>query len=202
MQCQIYEVMKKNKLLNIAVVVCKTIQVFYVILFIALTTLFIHVQFSPDSYKEVNYKYKNSDFLKITKSSRWKMRLPGKPQLEDKDVYTLSKIKTSSLFINYLKFSAVLFFMFLSITEFQKIMQSVKNLNTFQKNNVRSFRKIGKYLFIIFLLSSYFKLRFQQGVMTNFSLNFTPLIFMLIAFILAEIFKEGNLLQQENDLTI
>ncbi|SDS33523.1 Protein of unknown function [Polaribacter sp. KT25b] len=194
--------MKKNKLLSIAVVLCKIIQVFYVFIFIVLTTLFIHVLFSPDSYKGVDYTYKNSNLVNITKSSRWKIRLPGKQQLEDKEVYALNKITKTSLFINYMKLSAVLFLLFLSIKEFQKIMKSVKNLNTFQKNNVDSFRKIGKYLFIIFLLSSYFKIRFQQGGMTNFSMNFTPLIFMLIAFILAEIFKEGNLLQKENDLTI
>ena len=197
MQCQICEVMKKNKLLNIAVIVCKSIRIFIIIAFIGLTTIFIHLQISPESYKKGNIEFKVSG-LQISKSNRWKISNSG----DDKEVYALNKITKTSLFINYLKFSAVLFFMFLLITEFQKIMQSVKNLNTFQKNNVRSFRKIGKYLFIIFLLSSYFKLRFQQGGMTNFSLNFTPLMFMLIAFILAEIFKEGNLLQQENDLTI
>ena len=197
MQCQICEVMKKNKLLNIAVIVCKSIRIFIIIAFIGLTTIFIHLQISPESYKKGNIEFKVSG-LQISKSNRWKISNSG----DDKEVYALNKITKTSLFINYLKFSAVLFFMFLLITEFQKIMQSVKNLNTFQKNNVRSFRKIGKYLFIIFLLSSYFKLRFQQGGMTNFSLNFTPLIFMLIAFILAEIFKEGNLLQRENDLTI
>ncbi|MGJ8759498.1 DUF2975 domain-containing protein [Polaribacter sp. AHE13PA] len=189
--------MKKNKLLNIAVIVCKSIRIFIIIAFIGLTTIFIHLQISPESYKKGNIEFKVSG-LQISKSNRWKISNSG----DDKEVYALNKITKTSLFINYLKFSAVLFFMFLLITEFQKIMQSVKNLNTFQKNNVRSFRKIGKYLFIIFLLSSYFKLRFQQGGMTNFSLNFTPLIFMLIAFILAEIFKEGNLLQRENDLTI
>ena len=81
-------------------------------------------------------------------------------------------------------------------------MQSVKNLKTFQKNNVYSFRKIDKYIFMIFLLSSYVKVRFQQGGVSATHINLTPLLFVLATFIMAEIFKEGNALEEENDLTI
>ena len=81
-------------------------------------------------------------------------------------------------------------------------MQSVKSFKTFQKNNVYSFRKIGKYIFIIFLLSSYIKVRFQQGGISGTHINFTPLLLGLVAFIMAEIFKEGNELEVENNLTI
>ena len=192
--------MKKNKLLNIAVVVCKSIRVIYIIAFIILTGIFIHVQIAPDSYKKGNYSFNNTTSgFQISKYNRWKI---SSPKLEDKDVYTIDKILKTSLYINYLKLVAILLFIFLATKEFQKIMQSVKNLKTFQKNNVYSFRKIGKYIFIIFLLSSYVKVRFQQGGVSATHINLTPLLFVLAAFIMAEIFKEGNALEEENDLTI
>ena len=81
-------------------------------------------------------------------------------------------------------------------------MESVKSLKTFQTNNVISFRKIGKYIFIIFLLTSYTSIQFENGGQSQIQFSFTPLLFMLFAFIMAEIFKEGNKLKVENDLTI
>jgi hypothetical protein len=157
--------------------------------------VFIDFQIEPDSYKGISYK--SSDFH-FSKYSRWKITDAG----DDKDVYALGKISKMSLYINFLKLNAVLILIFLSVKEFQKVMKSVKSLKTFEKNNVISFRRIGKYLLFIFLLTSYIRVEFQQGGFSGIHISFTPLFLMLIAFIMAEIFKEGNLLKQENDLTI
>ena len=81
-------------------------------------------------------------------------------------------------------------------------MQSVKNLKTFQNNNVTSFRKIGKYIFYIFLITSFINIDLKKGGSSGINLNFELLIWMLLVYILAEVFKEGNNLQQENNLTI
>jgi hypothetical protein len=195
--------MKKNKLLNIAVVACKSIRVIYIIAFIMLTGIFIHLQIAPDSYKKGNYSFNNTTSgFQFSKYKEWKFSYPNQQKLEGKDVYTIDKILKTSLYINYLKLIAMLLFMFLATKEFQKVMQSVKDLKTFQKNNAHSFRKIGKYIFIIFLLSSYVKVSFQQGGFSQTNINLTPLLFVLVAFVMAEIFKEGNALEEENDLTI
>ena len=194
--------MKKNKLLNIAVVICKSIRVFYILIFLVLTVLFIHLQVSPDFYEETNFDYKNSSSFMIFKSTSWKAHNPYGIALEDKEVFKLNKISVASLYINYLKLCATLIFIFLATKEFQKVIQSVKNLKTFQSNNVASFRKMGKYIFVIFLLASFTNIQFEQGGKNVMHIELTSLFLMLIAFIMAEIFKEGNLLQQENDLTI
>ena len=55
---------------------------------------------------------------------------------------------------------------------------------------------------LYFLLTFKNSLYFGQGGFSQTSISFTPLLFALISFILAEIFKEGNKLQQENELTI
>ena len=92
--------------------------------------------------------------------------------------------------------------MFLSVKEFQKVLQSVMSIQTFQIINVQSFRRIGIYILVIFLLTSYDYIVFQQGGFSRVHFSFTLLPLMILAFIMAEIFKEGNLLKTENELTI
>ena len=107
--------MKKNKLLNIAVVACKSIRVIYIIAFIMLTGIFIHLQIAPDSYKKGNYSFNNTTSgFQFSKYKEWKFSYPNQQKLEGKDVYTIDKILKTSLYINYLKLIAMLLFMFSS----------------------------------------------------------------------------------------
>lgn len=189
--------MTKNRLLNIAITLCKFSRLIYIVLFIVLTTGFIHFQINPDAYKggKINY---NSSGIHFSKSTKWKIKGAG----DDKDVYTLNKIKKTSLYFMYFQLTAVLVFLFLSVKEFQKVVQSVKSIQTFQINNAISFKRIGKYILAIFLLTCYHSIRFQQGGVSGFEFSFTLILLALLAFIMAEIFKEGSSLKAENDLTI
>jgi hypothetical protein len=68
--------------------------------------------------------------------------------------------------------------------------------------NVNSFKRIGNFLFLYLLIGSVQWITFQEGSLINFSLSIVPLSLAIFAFLLAEIFKEGNSLKKENDLTI
>ncbi|GAA4946708.1 hypothetical protein GCM10023314_19990 [Algibacter agarivorans] len=168
-----------------------------VIAFIAVTTVLGHLQIDRSYYKgrEVSFNFSEYSY---SVSAKWKIN----PESADKDVYVLGDIKTGSLYFNYVKYVAVLLVMFLSFKEFQKIMTSVKEVKTFEQDTIRSFRSIGKYIFIYFLLTSYHSMTFKLGGYSGTSISLSPLIFVLLAFIMAEIFKEGRLLKEENDLTI
>ena len=96
----------------------------------------------------------------------------------------------------------MLLIIFLSLKEFRKVIKSVENIRTFQQQNVQVFRTIGKYSVFYFLLSSYSYYGFEQGVQASYNLHLTSLIIALFAYILAEIFKEGNKLAEENSLTV
>jgi hypothetical protein len=111
-------------------------------------------------------------------------------------------LKTVSIYFFYLKSLGMLIVLFLCIKEFQKVMQSVKGIKTFGKDNVSSFRRIGKFLMVYAILASYTSIGFENGRFSGVSLPFTALFLVLLAFIMAEIFKEGVLLKEENDLTI
>jgi len=142
-----------------------------------------------------------SSVFKTSISKSYKIHVDGKVP-EDSEVFTLNKLKYSSLYFNFIKLSIVLLFSFLCVKEFQNVIESVKEINTFQKRNVSSFRRIGKYLLVIFILMSYSSFTFQQGGTSGFYISFTVLILSLLAYIMAEIFKEGNKLLEENILTV
>ena len=118
------------------------------------------------------------------------------------EIFAFSKLKLFSLYFNYIKISIILLFIFLYVKEFQNIIESVKEIRTFQEENVLSFKKIGKYLLIITILMSYSSYAFQGGVKNAFYVSSTPLILSLLAYVMSEIFKEGNKLLEENKLTV
>jgi len=90
----------------------------------------------------------------------------------------------------------------MAISAFEKIMLSVKTLKTFSSSNSKLFRKIGLYIIAIMILTSYSVMRYENGIQSKIMLDFILLIYALLAFIMAEIFKEGSVLKQENELTI
>lgn len=88
-----------------------------------------------------------------------------------------------------------------------RIIKSISSLETFRFENVFSFRKMGQ-LFLIWFAVAIPSIRplteFGEtfGVTMTTTLNFKYALFALVCFVLAEIFKEGNKLMEENKLTI
>lgn len=196
--------MTKNTLLNTAIVICKSLRIIHVLFFILITAIFIHHQISPSTYK--NFNWNNTSITKdlnlnFKYETKYKFNYNNK-QYSDAEVFNLSKMTTFSLSIFYIKIVTSMILGFLCLKEFQNIIESVKKIKTFQERNVSSFRKIGKYLLAIFILSTYNSFTFQNGKISTFNIStFLPCLIVL-AFIMAEIFKEGNQLSEEINLTV
>lgn len=184
--------MTKNNLLNLALIICKVLQSVYILGFILLTILFIHVQIDGEFYKDKIISIEKKHIGYNTSVSA---------ESQDEGV-TLDEMSTASLYVNYLKYSALLLLFFMAIKEFQNVIKSVQNRATFQNENFKSFRRIGQYTFIYFLVDSFYTYEFNTIGHRGFTISFTPLILMLVAFIMAEIFKEGSLLLEDKELTI
>lgn len=185
--------MTKNNLLNTAIIICKGIQGLLILVFGILTLLFIHIQIDKEFYQDKIVTVEKSS---ISYSNSRDIDDPATKNL------TLDEMSTGSLYVTYVRFSILLLIVFLSIGEFKKIMISVQNRHTFQNNNVKSFRKIGTYCIIYFFVSSFYFYQFKEADFTGMSVSFTPALFALFAFIMAEIFKEGNSLLEDKELTI
>ncbi|MDO6801598.1 DUF2975 domain-containing protein [Wenyingzhuangia sp. 1_MG-2023] len=193
--------MKKNTLLKVAIVICKIIRVSYIVIFLIFTGVFVHLQMNPSSYEKVKFnietvddgtflQYKYSDYIKEKEGSSQSQEL------------TLDKMKISSLYFNFIKTSLLFWFTFLCVKEFQAIIESVKAVKTFQENNVLSFRKIGKYLLFISVITMFTYYTFKNGARISCSVSYKILVLSLISYIMAEVFKEGNNLEEENKLTV
>lgn len=196
--------MTRNILLNIAIITCKFLRLLYFGFFLVLTGFFVHYQIAASSYENFDFNFKTpatSSGVIVTESS-YKFSSTTGEMPEDSEVFTFSNLTYPSLYINFIKLSIALFLIYLCIREFQKVIESVKEIKTFQQRNVFSFRRIGNYLLIIFILISYTKFTFQEGGTSSFYISFDLLVLSLLAYIMAEIFKEGNNLLEENKLTV
>lgn len=109
--------------------------------------------------------------------------------------FAIKNIKPLSLYVVYLQFCAIFFCSFMIFKEGIKIINSIKCLESFKEGNVNSFKRMGKYFFFIFLLSGFALVVADNGEFRGIFFNFT-------AYIMAEIFKQGNVLQEEIQNTI
>ncbi len=88
-----------------------------------------------------------------------------------------------------------------------RIIKSISSLETFRFENVFSFRKMGQ-LFLIWFIVAILSIKpltefgVTIGVTMTTTLDFKYPLFALVCFVLAEIFKEGNKLMEDNKLTI
>ncbi len=189
--------MTKNTLLRITIVICRIFQILSIVAFLLVIITTIRVQVTPSDFKTTKIFTNNTNPM-ISYTSIYTM---GSDNIHRTEYY-LSEATTSSLFFNCIKFSIIILLLFLCITELLKIIYSLKHIQTFRQRNVLSFRKIGKYLLIVFVFSIFNFWDFTNGGFFKFTIELTFPILSLTAFILAEIFKEGNKLQEENQLTV
>ncbi len=191
----------KNQLLKFTVIICNLLNIVYVVSALAITFFFIHLQINKEFYTDkniqINFKQKHGEF-NISWDDKWGDSISKK----DKEVYTLKNLTLFSLYFNYIQAIIILGLLFKIAQEFKNILNSVNSLKTFEKDNIISFRKIGKYLLIYFIVTSYYVFKFKEGSTSSLDINLTPLLLIFLCFILSEIFKEGNSLKQENELTI
>ena len=194
--------MTKNTLLNIAILVSRLLKIVLVIAAIGLIGLFVYAQIDKDTFadKEIVLTA-NPSIMRISNiyTTVWKLDTDAD---YDQKPYTFGKLKIVSLYLNFFKGVIIAILMFVILRAFEKIMLSVKTLKTFSKSNVKLFRHIGIAIILVTALTSYTVLRFENGDQTIVHVSLTPVIYTLLAFIMAEIFKEGDILREENDLTI
>ncbi|MDO1502348.1 DUF2975 domain-containing protein [Winogradskyella maritima] len=192
--------MTKNTLLDITVIISRILKVIVVIGAIALTGLLIYIEIDQNAFKGVEIKIANSS------NSAFGYHITGSETYRGAEAnespFTIDKIKTLTKYVFYLKSIGILFLIFVAFNSFEKIMLSVKSLKTFSSGNDKLFKRIGFCILGILVLQSYTVMRYNYGMQMKISVNFVYIIYALIAFVMAQIFKEAHKLQEENDLTI
>lgn len=191
--------MKRNTLLHLASLSGRLLLIFNILFFLGMTFIFIHVQVSPESYagRKFSIIKPEGTIFYVSKSENW-----GDASSLDGNLVSLDQLTTASLYFNYLQIGAILTFTFLSIKAFLSVIRSVHFTGTFRSSNVEAFRKIGLWLLFVCILSGFSSVSTDFMNQRTYYLRITPLLLTLLSFIMAEIFKEGTELSEENQLTI
>jgi hypothetical protein len=111
----------------------------------------------------------------------------------------LNLVSVYSLFFQTLLSLILSLFM---VREVIKILKSVQERQTFTTNNIKSFRLLGYFCLAMVAFNSTHYLVTNHNSFLSFNPSFTLIGFMLAAFIMAEIFKEGQNLSEQDQLTI
>lgn len=199
--------MERNSLLNLASWVCKIFSAFQVAGIVIATLVLMHWHIDKEFYNTVKVNTQgNVNLTSSTIETETKENVRvylEKSEKSDEVKLTLADLTTASVYFTYLQLLAIMAFVFLIFREFGRIVNSVSALQTFRNENVEAFRKIGKYLLAVFVISG-FQFISAEPASAHISMSFdtTPLILMLVAYVLAEIFKEGNRLYEEEQLTV
>ena len=189
--------MKKIDVLKISALFCKVLYMIIVIVAIGTTVVFVHLQIDPQYYHQWNASFLSQKaMLSYKVFERWNTDLA-----KEYTLLSLAKISKMSLILNYLQVMGILSLILFTIKEFSNVIESVRSIETFHQKNTLSFRKMYKYLFIIFILSSITIINAQEANFYSYSLQLTPLTLSVAALIMTEIFKQGNQLLEENKLT-
>ncbi|WP_224483389.1 DUF2975 domain-containing protein [Robertkochia aurantiaca] len=90
----------------------------------------------------------------------------------------------------------------LSLESLIRIIRSVKTINAFKQETIRQFSRIGFLMLICFIITLFDMSTEGNGYTITLSLEIQYLLFAFLSWILAEVFKEGNRLWEESQLTI
>ncbi len=205
--------MKKNLLLQIALFFNQLFQFVIWLVLLVLVAGFIHWHINPEYYNTVQLEVKEND-VSFTKAERvTTKKLPGQDKIKvttkvgnakkaGAEYFYVNDLNAISRYFTYLQILLEGILLLLVLREIARVIKSVQELKTFSTNNVKAFRRIGYLCLLIVLINCFYFIGTTQHIYAKFNLEFTPLFYMLAAFIMAEIFKEGNNLYEQDRLTI
>ncbi|MFC5271561.1 DUF2975 domain-containing protein [Adhaeribacter terreus] len=188
--------MERNKLLFWVTACCRIMQVVQIGLIILLTYYVVNWHIDPQYYDD--WKFSGS----LGKLSISNPIHTAASEMDTTRTFMVSQLQPFSVYMIYIQILMQMVLWILVVQEFVKVIQAVKRVQTFREQNVKSFQKIAGYLLWIFIISGFTFVAAGNTGHFSFDFSFTTLVLMLASYILAEIFKEGNRLYEEEQLTV
>jgi hypothetical protein len=185
--------MKRNTILQISAVTLKVLRVFTLIgMAASLAALVLH--FTNPQLLAGWQQTENRGNLEFS----YEISVTG----ENGETITSPQNNTASVLFNFIKAEAVLLLLALVFSRALRVLQSLKSWETFNEKNVEHFRRVGLYFLLIAPLMTFSYSNFSGTSSVSFNFPFSWLCAALSAFVLAEIFKEGQHLAEEQKLTV
>ena len=210
--------MNTKSLLSIGENFFKLLKIFIVLFSIFLVGLFIYSFISPNTFGKLIIFYQDGDY-----QYDYIFAAPNPPNTlaeyntgNNKLIY-YNKLVVSSKLDILIRSIIPLFLTFYIFKNIVFFFNSVKNYSTFFINNSKYFRNIGILLALIYLfklaskiingdLSMAFPDGYLRFIFSRFDINLPELLLyaslIILSFIISLVFKEGENLRVENQLTI
>jgi len=200
--------MSKNLLLSVALFGSRLFNFILWVALICIIGFFIHWRMKPDSYESVcvNIKERRIAFYdpkaSVLLSGREIKTAPSGRLDRTSIFFLLNDIKPAAIYFAFVQVVLTILLSMLMVREVVKILKSVRDLETFNNTNIKSFRLLGYFCLTMTAINSVLIISTNQETHIVYNLDLTLLIFMLAAFIMAEIFAEGHKLSEQDQLTI
>ena len=204
--------MKKVKTLKIVEIFFKILSGIISLVLLGIIFIFIHSCFSPETYNNLTVNEKKG-------SLEYEFDIPKAPKTykewkstKNKKFYFIKLDNTSKILILF-KFIIPISIILLILKELIIFVQSVKTYTLFHTNNSKVFKKIGTYLTLILIYNLLFVVNRIVMVFPDHifekntgSIDFGSILIyfsgILLSLVISEVFKEGERLKIENELTI
>lgn len=190
--------MEKNKMITLGQGLCRFVQLFLILFAALFTFVLIHWHFSPDSYALVELPDIDQEGFTMQRFRIISVS-DGEP---DPGSILLSELFPVMLYWLYVRTLILLTLTYLIFRALRSVLSSIRSLETFRNDNISAFQQIGKYALWIFFLTSFNLWIVPGDSNVNLNLALGPLLIAVFAFIMAEVFKEGNQLMEDSKLTI
>jgi len=172
-----------NRFLNFSLVLARLMQLGYILI----GCLFIYMMISSLSEGEIINRFYTNDTDSLF------------VELIDPDGVLTNP---TSLILNAIQALLLMALYITALAFLIKIIKSIKTIHAFRENTSRHFNTIGHIMLACFVISSFELTYVDPGFKFTFSLDLTFILLSFLSYVLAEIFKEGHKLWEENQLTI
>ncbi|PWN07377.1 DUF2975 domain-containing protein [Rhodohalobacter mucosus] len=187
--------MEKNRILSLSKTACRLIEWLCIVLMALLVIGFFYWLIAPDQLSgirvsagvETGYGLNGFDFMTADHST---------------DTVSLSEL--SGFMVGWIVFRS-LFFLGITVLIIRKIMlvlTSIDEVKTFYGSNIKHFRDLSLLGFIAFIASGINFSYIGGSMQITLGLVPGPLLFSLACLVLAEVFREGKMLLEENNMII
>ena len=204
--------MKTSKILNTAEAFFTFLIGISSLIGLIILSIFIYSYLSPNVFDKFEGNKKNENTsITISENQSFKSN-NEKLDFSDIRVTDIGKLTTTSktTFVLLLIFNFVLFILILK--ELTNFIRSVRDYHSFHRNNSKYFTKIGKYfsyLLIFEIISNFIPIIIKQDnkhFKSFINIDLGSMLFytacILLALTISQVFKEGERLKIESELTI
>jgi len=182
--------MAKDKTLRYTRLLLRIFTIVYIFFFVLFLALVVYWHIYPDDFGNVDMSSGFKAGFAVTNIKFSPDNMPPK-------AIVLSDLSHAMMY--WLVFRNTVFFVLglLILRRINAVLHSIKTLETFYHENIQHFRTIGKLCFIIVGIS-FFNFYYDGKLTVDLTLPFTPLLFGAASYMMAEVFKEGLALAEDN----